>query len=64
MSLKVNKSQKTHELQGHKTVLDGNLILGPIHGCFSSLHLNGKELIIPADHSAKGDSYSLDGCPK
>lgn len=64
ISLSINKTQKNKRLEGHETVLDGGLSLGSIHGCFSNLEVNGKEPIMMDNHTAKGDQYSLNGCPK
>ena len=56
-------AKKTKELEPAEIRLDGHVTLSN-HGCSSDLEINGKEPILSDKSLAKGDRYSMDGCPK
>ena len=64
LKLSVNKTSKFKALEMDGIQFDGGFRLGPFHGCFSNIEINGKTPILSENHSAKGDNYSLTGCPK
>lgn len=63
LRLTVNRAKKTKELEPAEIRLDGHVTLSN-HGCSSDLEINGKEPILSDKSLAKGDRYSMDGCPK
>ena len=64
LKFSVNKTSKFKALEMDGIEFDGGFRLGPFHGCLSNIEINGKTPILNENHSAKGDNYSLTGCPK
>ena len=65
LRLTVNRAKKTKEVNpgSNGVTLDGHVTLSN-HGCVSDLEINGKEPILDQNTQTKGDTFSLDGCPK